>query len=88
VAPAAFAAFKGALLAGIGDQGLAKGESLTFLWSGPSDLVLFVRGVSPGKVCDPKLPRTMFVGFLGDDPGSPEAKAGCPAGVAQLLGSN
>jgi len=76
-----------ALLAGIGDAGLSKGEALSFVWSGPDDLVLLVRGASPGKVTDQKLPRVMFKGFLGDDPGSPEAKAAAAQGVAQLLAS-
>ena len=84
VAPDAFERFSSTLLAGIGSS-LDKGEALSYLWGEPESLTIFVRGKAVGVIEDVKLPRVMFVGFLGDDPGSPEAKAGVPKGGAALF---
>jgi hypothetical protein len=87
VSAAAFGAFSRCLLAGIGaDTPLAKGEALSYLWSAPTVVRVFVRGKCVGELEDEKLPRTLFVGFLGpNDPQSPAAKAAVPAGAAALF---
>ena len=87
VSAAAFNAFSDTLLAGIGsDTPLAKGETLSYLWSAPNAVRVFVRGACVGEVNDDKLPRTLFVGFLGpQESQSPAAKAAVPAGAAALF---
>jgi hypothetical protein len=87
VSAAAFNAFSNTLLTGIGsDTPLAKGETLSYLWSAPAVVRVFVRGACVGEVNDEKLPRTLFVGFLGpQESQSPAAKAAVPAGAAALF---
>ena len=85
VSPDVFERFSSTLLEGIGSSGLAKGESLSYYWCQNEVLRVYVRGVPVGEVRDGKLPRAIHAGFLGDDPGAPEAKAQVPRGAAALL---
>ncbi len=43
-----------------------------------------MRGKAAGDVTDEKLPRALHVGFLGDDPASPELKTTALPGALSL----
>lgn len=58
---------------------------MSYVWFAPEQLRILVRARVAGEVKDPKLPRALHVGFLGDDPNSPEAKAGLARGVLALF---
>jgi hypothetical protein len=85
VTPEVFAQFCSTLLEGIGPNGLNKGESLSFFWCRIDALRIYVRGTPTGEVSDALLPKAIHSGFLGDDPGAPEAKTQVPRGAAALL---
>jgi hypothetical protein len=69
------------------NKGVASGETLSFFWSAPTSLHIFVRGAAVGEVNDVKLPRAIHAGFLGDDPSIPEARSGIPSGLSRLFQS-
>lgn len=80
-----FERFASTLLDGIGSSGLNKGENLSFFWCQPEVLRIYARGVPAGEVKDSMLCKAIHAGFLGADPGAPEAKSQVPRGAAALL---
>uniref|UniRef100_A0A7S2S0W0 Chalcone-flavonone isomerase family protein n=1 Tax=Rhizochromulina marina TaxID=1034831 RepID=A0A7S2S0W0_9STRA len=82
--PEVFDQFNSTVINSLG-KGLSKGQTLAFLWAAPDHLSVIVNGKPSGEITNDRLPRMLHVGFLGDDPGVPEAKAAIPKAVADLL---
>lgn len=78
-----FDAFVGAILKGM-EKGLKVGQTLTFAWCDPHLRVL-VEGAPCGDIASAELFSTLFKGFFGKEPSSPDMKEATGKGLPRLF---
>ena len=85
VSPEVFASFRDAMISGIGQGGINKGETLVFFWEAPTTLRVFIRGKLCADLHGETLPHFLHKGFLGENSGVPEARTTVAAGLERIF---
>ena len=87
VSPQLFALFRDAMITGIGQGGINKGETLVFFWEAPTSLRVFIRGKLCADLEGETLPYFLHKSFLGENSGVPEARTTVAAGLERIFQS-